>query len=109
VLAAVERVTGRRVPHTVGPRRAGDPAVLVASNEALRKATGWMPVHSDLDTVVETAARWHTSHPNGYSDRAEKLEKPSVPAMGAAETTILRTAGWPGTVGSRPLMHDGVD
>ncbi|WP_376096794.1 UDP-glucose 4-epimerase GalE [Roseomonas sp. CCTCC AB2023176] len=113
VLAAVERITGRRVPHSIGPRRAGDPAVLVASNNALRKATGWKPLHSDLDTVVETAARWHTSHPNGYADRAEKSAKPRVPARPAAqatETTVFRNGGgWPGTVASRPLMRDGVD
>src|SRR3712207_2331744 len=43
VIDTVERVGGRKVPHTLGPRREGDPAVLVASSEALRRDTGWTP------------------------------------------------------------------
>ena len=66
VVAAVERVSGRTVPVTMGPRRAGDPAVLVASSEAIRKTLGWTPKYEDIDVIVETAWRWREAHPHGY-------------------------------------------
>ena len=55
VLNAVEGVTGRKVPHTIGPRRAGDPAVLVANAAKLRSALGWVPEYVDLKRTVATA------------------------------------------------------
>jgi UDP-glucose 4-epimerase len=67
VIRAVERVTGRPVPYRIAPRRAGDPAMLVASSEALRRATGWTPRHTELDDIVGTAAAWRVAHPNGYA------------------------------------------
>jgi UDP-glucose 4-epimerase len=63
----VARVTGRPVPHTVGPRRPGDPARLVASNVKIRRELGWSPAVSDLDTIVRTAWTWHERHPRGYA------------------------------------------
>ena len=68
VIAAVERATGRPVPHVLGPRREGDPPVLVASNAALRRNTGWEPRHGSLDDIVGTAAAWRMKHPRGYLD-----------------------------------------
>jgi len=58
VLAAVERVTGRRVPVQEAARRPGDPPVLVADATRFRSAFGWAPRHSDLDTIVATAWAW---------------------------------------------------
>ena len=58
VLAAVERVTGRRVPVEESGRRPGDPAVLVADATRFRDAFGWEPKRSDLDTIVRTAWEW---------------------------------------------------
>jgi len=58
VVDAVERVTGRPVPVTVGPRRAGDPAVLYASSDRIRRSLGWTPGYEDIDVIVETAWRW---------------------------------------------------
>lgn len=58
VLAAVERVTGRRVPVRDAPRRPGDPAALVADARRFREALGWSPRHSDLDAIVRTAWEW---------------------------------------------------
>jgi UDP-glucose-4-epimerase GalE len=55
VLAAAERVTGRAVPHTVGPRRAGDPAELVADSTRLQERLGWKPRYTSLDEIVATA------------------------------------------------------
>jgi UDP-glucose-4-epimerase GalE len=55
IVAEVERLTNRPVPHTIGARRQGDPAVLVAEATKMRAATGWQPRHSRLDLIVETA------------------------------------------------------
>ena len=67
VIAAVERVVGCRVPVVEAPRRLGDPAVLVASSEKIRKDLGWAPKHPDLDTIIRHAWEWKCSHPNGYT------------------------------------------
>ena len=69
VIAAVERVGGRTVPHSIGPRRAGDPAVLVAASERLRQDTGWTPRYAALDDIVRTAWAWREAHPRGYDDK----------------------------------------
>lgn len=66
VITAVERVTGRRVPWTPAPRRAGDPAVLCAASGKARAALGWTPRFPDLDSIVRTAWAWHRTHPHGY-------------------------------------------
>jgi UDP-glucose 4-epimerase len=59
VIGAVERIGGRPVPLRTGPRRAGDPAALVADATAANTQLGWQPRVSDLDTIVRTAWRWH--------------------------------------------------
>jgi UDP-glucose 4-epimerase len=69
VLAAVERVSGRPVPHVNGPRRAGDPPALVASSGLMQAETGWRPRHPDLDEIVRSAWEWHVAHPEGYGAR----------------------------------------
>jgi UDP-glucose-4-epimerase GalE len=66
VIAAAERVTGRRVPHQIVARRPGDPPILVGSPAKIEQELGWRPQHSDIDTVVGTAWRWHSAHPEGY-------------------------------------------
>jgi UDP-glucose 4-epimerase len=66
VIHAVERVTGKKVPHTIGPPRDGDPARLVARADAARRALGWQPRSSRLETIVATAWEWHRRHPDGY-------------------------------------------
>ena len=58
VLDAVRRVTGIDFPIETGPRRPGDPAVLVASNEKIRRVLGWQPRHDDLEFIVRTAWVW---------------------------------------------------
>jgi UDP-glucose 4-epimerase len=70
VIETVARVGGRPVPHGFGPRRAGDPAALVASSEALRRETGWRPRFASLDDIVRTAWAWHQAHPQGYGAAA---------------------------------------
>ena len=58
VLNAVERVTGKKVPHVIGPRREGDPPSLVADSTKLQTELGWKPELSDIDGIVETAWKW---------------------------------------------------
>jgi len=69
VIESVERIGGRPVPHSFGPRRAGDPAALVASSARLREETGWSPRFGAIDDIVRTAWAWHEAHPKGYGDR----------------------------------------
>ncbi|MBI4066594.1 UDP-glucose 4-epimerase GalE [Candidatus Gottesmanbacteria bacterium] len=59
VLDAVERVTGKKVARSFGPRRSGDPAKLWADNTKAMDVLGWEPKYSDLETIVETAWKWH--------------------------------------------------
>jgi UDP-glucose-4-epimerase GalE len=58
IIAAAETALGLKVPYTVGPRRAGDPPSLVADASRLKAAFGWSAKHSDLETIIRTAARW---------------------------------------------------
>jgi UDP-glucose 4-epimerase len=68
VIRTVEQVSGRRVPVRVAGRRAGDPAVLVAASDKLRRETGWSPKHDQLRQIVEHALMWRDAHPYGYGD-----------------------------------------
>lgn len=70
VIDSVGRVVGRKVPYTVGPRRAGDPGVLFASSQCIKRELGWRPKYEEIDVIVETAWRWRESHPAGYEPRA---------------------------------------
>jgi UDP-glucose-4-epimerase GalE len=69
VIHAVEKVTGRTVPWTLAPRRAGDPAVLYAAPHKAQSELRWTPRFAGLDAIVETAWNWHRTHPDGYDDR----------------------------------------
>jgi UDP-arabinose 4-epimerase len=59
VAAAIEAVSGRALPRTIGPRRAGDPARLVASNGKALQLLNWSPTQSGIDEIVRTAWKWH--------------------------------------------------
>jgi len=67
VLDTAGGVTGKSIPARVGPRRAGDPAVLIASSEKIKRELGWNPEFQDLRVIIESAWRWLQKHPNGYS------------------------------------------
>ena len=69
ILGAVERATGKPVPHTIAPRRAGDPPALYADSSKAQKELGWKPVHTSTDSIVASAVKWHQGHPGGYADR----------------------------------------
>jgi UDP-glucose-4-epimerase GalE len=66
VIAAVERVSGRKVPWALAPRRPGDPAVLYASPQKAIDELGWTPRLPELQSIVKTAWDWHQAHPRGY-------------------------------------------
>jgi UDP-glucose 4-epimerase len=59
VIESVRRVTGHAIPVELHPRRAGDPAVLVASSEKAGRELGWKPKYTELDGIVRTAWAWH--------------------------------------------------
>lgn len=63
VIEMAERVTGSSIPYQIEPRRAGDPAMLVASSQRARSLLGWKPRYTDLETIISTAWRWHRNQP----------------------------------------------
>jgi len=69
VIDTARRVTGKIILSPEYPRRPGDPARLVASSEKIRKDLGWSPKYPDLETMIETAWRWHKNHPHGYNNK----------------------------------------
>jgi UDP-glucose 4-epimerase len=69
VIASAEQVTGRPVPHEIGPRRPGDPPVLVASNERARELLGWTPRRGSLEEMIGSAWAWRQRRPGGYEER----------------------------------------
>jgi UDP-glucose 4-epimerase len=68
VIEAARRVTGHAIPAVETPRRAGDPAVLVASSEKIKRELQWKPRHADLEAIIESAWAWRRNHPEGYGD-----------------------------------------
>ena len=66
VVRTVEEVTHRNIDVEAGPRRAGDPARLVASPEKISRELGWKPKHSELVKIVRSAWQWRQKHPRGY-------------------------------------------
>ncbi|ERL63649.1 UDP-glucose 4-epimerase GalE [Schleiferilactobacillus shenzhenensis] len=69
IVDAARKATGKPIPAEIGPRRAGDPAVLVASSEKAKKILGWTPKYDDMEKIIATAWHWDETHPNGYNDR----------------------------------------
>lgn len=63
VVRAVEETTGSQVPYEIGPRREGDPAVLVANSDKLKQTLGWRPKYPNLRDMVETAWRFEKNRP----------------------------------------------
>jgi UDP-glucose 4-epimerase len=68
VIEASERVTSRKIPRQLSPRRPGDPAVLVASKEKLKTMLGWEATHSSLEEIISSAWNWKQKHPRGYAE-----------------------------------------
>lgn len=68
VIAAAEAVVGREIPVTIGPRRAGDPPVLVATADRAAEILGWRPANPTLEAMIGSAWAWRQAHPGGYAD-----------------------------------------
>jgi UDP-glucose 4-epimerase len=62
------KITGHPIPVEIGPRRAGDPSVLVASADKAKSILGWAPRYSNVERVITDAWRWHKGHPEGYGN-----------------------------------------
>lgn len=69
VINAVEKVTGAKVPVVESPRRAGDPPALYADATKAKTQLGWQVQYPTIEPIIETAWKWHQSHPTGYNDR----------------------------------------
>jgi UDP-glucose 4-epimerase len=68
VIHAAERVMGRPIDYEVGPKRPGDPPVLVASAERAAERLGWRPARPSLEEMIGSAWAWRRAHPGGYPD-----------------------------------------
>ncbi|BCM90215.1 UDP-glucose 4-epimerase [Abditibacteriota bacterium] len=68
VVEASRRITGHEIPVVNSPRRAGDPARLIADANKAKTVLGWNPQYPELDAILGSAWKWHSSHPDGYGD-----------------------------------------
>ena len=68
VIQTAEKVVGHSIPTQIGPRRPGDPPVLVASSEKIQQELGWQPIRGDLEMIIDDAWAFHRSHPDGYGE-----------------------------------------
>jgi UDP-glucose 4-epimerase len=67
IIETAKKVTGKDFKVVEEPRRAGDPAVLIASSAKIRQELGWQPQHSTTKEIIATAWKWHVAHPEGYT------------------------------------------
>jgi UDP-glucose 4-epimerase len=68
VVEVARAITGHPIPCAIGPRRSGDPAILIASADKIRAELGWQPRYPNLEQIIGSAWEWHRSHPNGYAE-----------------------------------------
>lgn len=66
MVEVARKVTGREIKAEIGERRPGDPATLIASSEKAMEELNWKPKYNSVETIIETAWKWHLNHPNGY-------------------------------------------
>ncbi|ANE46983.1 UDP-glucose 4-epimerase [Paenibacillus swuensis] len=69
VIEVAREVTGHPIPMVVEPRRAGDPASLIASSERIKSELGWNPKRAEMKDIIASAWAWHQANPNGYGDQ----------------------------------------
>lgn len=67
VIETAREITGQPIPAVTGPRRPGDPAILVASSRRISEELGWRPRYPELRDIIKTAWDWHQRHPRGYA------------------------------------------
>ena len=68
IVEMAREVTGKEIRAEIGPRRAGDPSILIASSEKAKKILGWKPSRTNIEQIIKDAWNWHSTHPNGYED-----------------------------------------
>ena len=68
VIEAARKITGKPIESRIAPRRAGDPSRLVADAKKAREVLGWKPEFPDIESIIESAWKWHEAHPNGYEN-----------------------------------------
>ncbi len=66
IIEAARKVTNDDIPAVIAERRAGDPAKLIASSDKARNILAWKPEYTNIEDIIESAWKWHESHPNGY-------------------------------------------
>lgn len=69
VIEKAKQVTKLPIKVEQDARRAGDPAVLIASSEKAKEVLGWKPKYDSLETIIETAWNWHKNHPDGFASK----------------------------------------
>jgi UDP-glucose 4-epimerase len=68
IIDVARKVTGHPIPSEIEGRRAGDPAILIASSEKAEKVLNWKPKYISIEKIISDAWNWHSKHPNGYGD-----------------------------------------
>ncbi len=68
IIDAARKVTGHKIPAEISPRRAGDPAKLIASSENAKSVLKWEPKYNNIEKIIETAWVWHKKYPDGFSE-----------------------------------------
>lgn len=68
IIEVARKVTAHPIPAVLHPRRAGDPAVLIASSKKIRQNLGWTAQHSQIERIIESAWNFHRAHPRGYNE-----------------------------------------
>lgn len=68
VIECARKVTGHEIPAILSERRAGDPATLIASSEKAKEVLGWNPAYDDLEEIIASAWKWHSTHKNGFEN-----------------------------------------
>ncbi len=66
LINVAREITGHPIPTKFVARRPGDPAILIASSEKIRRELGWQPQYPELRAILESAWKWHLAHPHGY-------------------------------------------
>ena len=69
IIKGVEKVSGLKVPHEFAPRRAGDPDALYANSEKAKRELAWKIKYTNVEDIIATAWKWHSTHPDGFGDK----------------------------------------
>jgi UDP-glucose 4-epimerase len=68
MIDVARQVTNHPIPSRIVTRRSGDPAVLIASSDKIKKELGWNPRKDNVEAIIHDAWNWHINHPNGYEE-----------------------------------------